>query len=407
MSEDGTGLVRQRIQDLWENTDFTSTLFGSLTGYAVIAADFDGNVIAYNEGARQIYGYAPEEVSGRRNIESFFPPDFVEAGHFQQAVDVLLATGRFAYEGEKVRKDGTLFPARVLFTLTKDHSGKVVGFVEIVEDLTERVRAEEELRNHRDRLAKANEVLYAEIMERKRAEDGLRQTAVELARSNKDLEQFAYVASHDLQEPLRMVSLHIQLLQRRYQGKLDEQADKYILRAVEGSRQMQTLIKDLLAYARVGTRGKELVPVNCEAVFDQAVTHLAAAVRESGAEVTRSALPSVRGDNTQLVQLFQNLIGNALKFRAERTPRVHLEAQQDGPYWRFSVRDNGIGIDPRYHDRLFVIFQRLHTKAEYPGTGIGLAICKKIVERHAGRIWVESEPGKGTVFFFTLGVVSR
>jgi PAS domain S-box-containing protein len=405
MSEDGSGLIRERIQDLWENTDFTSTLFGSLTGYAVIAADFDGNVIAYNEGARQIYGYAPDEVSGRRNIESFFPPDFVEAGHFQQAVDVLLATGRFAYEGVKVRKEGTHFPARVLFTLTKDRSGKVVGFVEIVEDLTERRQAEEDLRSHRDRLATANEVLQAEIAERERAEDGLRQTAVELARSNKDLEQFAYVASHDLQEPLRMVSLHIQLLQRRYQARLDEQADKYILRAVEGSRQMQTLIKDLLAYARVGTRGKELVPVDCEVVFNQAVTHLAAAVRESGAEVTHTALPSVRGDNTQLVQLFQNLIGNALKFRTERTPRVHVEAQPEGTYWRFSVRDNGIGMDQRYHDRLFVIFQRLHTKAEYPGTGIGLAICKKIVERHRGRIWVESEPGKGTVFFFTLRVV--
>jgi PAS domain S-box-containing protein len=402
MSEVGIELVRERIQDLWDNTDFTSTLFGSLTGYAVIAADFDGNVIAYNEGARQIYGYAPDEVSGRRNIESFFPPDFVEAGHFQQAVDVLLATGRFAYEGEKVRKDGTSFPAQVLFTLTKDHSGNVVGFVEIVEDLTERMRAEEELRNHRDRLAKANEVLHAEIAERKRAEEGLRQTAVELGRSNMDLEQFAYVASHDLQEPLRMVSLHIQLLQRRYQGKLDEQADKYILRAVEGSRQMQTLIKDLLAYARVGTRGKELESVDCEVIFNQAMSHLAAAVREGGAEVTHDTLPLVRGDTTQLVQLFLNLIGNGLKFKAERIPLVHVKAQSDGAFWRFAVRDNGIGIDPRYYERLFVIFQRLHSKAEYPGTGIGLAICKKIVERHGGRIWVESEPGKGTIFFFTL-----
>src|ERR1700722_10044947 len=177
MNENGTGLLKKRILDLWENTDSTSTLFGSLTGYAVIAADFDGNVIAYNEGARQVYGYAPEEVFGRRNIESFFPPEFVEVGHFQQAVDVMLATGRFAYEGEKVRKGGSSFPAQVLFTLTKDRAGKVVGFVEIVQDLTERQRAEEELRNHRDRLAEANEILHAEIAERQRAEEGLRRTA--------------------------------------------------------------------------------------------------------------------------------------------------------------------------------------------------------------------------------------
>jgi light-regulated signal transduction histidine kinase (bacteriophytochrome) len=199
-----------------------------------------------------------------------------------------------------------------------------------------------------------------------------------------------------------MVSSYTQLLARRYQGQLDDAADEFINYAVDGATRMQTLISDLLTYSRVGTRGKELVPTDCGAVFEAARTNLQMAIEESGAEVTSEELPIVIGDATQLIQLFQNLMSNALKFRSERAPKVHVEAKRRDGEWLFTVRDNGIGIEEQYLERIFVIFQRLHAKTEYTGTGIGLAVCKKIVERHGGMIWVESEPGEGSTFYFTL-----
>jgi signal transduction histidine kinase/DNA-binding response OmpR family regulator len=248
-----------------------------------------------------------------------------------------------------------------------------------------------------------------DITERKRVEQELKQTMAELAHSNKELEQFAYVASHDLQEPLRMVTSYVQLLARRYQGKLDADADEFIAYAVDGATRMQALINDLLAYSRVGTRGKPFEPTDCEAVLDQALANLQVAIEDNGAVVTHDPLPTVMADGTQLVQLFQNLIGNAIKFRGDESPRVHISAHRQSAIenrksdeWVFSVRDNGIGIDPEYHERIFIIFQRLHTREEYPGTGIGLSVCRKIVERHGGRIWVESQPGKGSTFYFTI-----
>jgi light-regulated signal transduction histidine kinase (bacteriophytochrome) len=223
-----------------------------------------------------------------------------------------------------------------------------------------------------------------------------------LERSNRELELFAYVASHDLQEPLRMVASYTQLLARRYKDKLDADAQEFTAFAVDGAIRMQKLINDLLMYSRVGTKGKPFEPIEGEEILRAVLSNLKIAIQESGAIVSHDPLPTIHGDPVQLIQVFQNLIGNAIKFRGSAPPRVHVGVEKKERQWTFSVRDNGIGIDRQYFDRIFVIFQRLHTREEYPGTGIGLAVCKKIVERHGGRIWVESESGKGTTFFLTI-----
>ena len=241
-----------------------------------------------------------------------------------------------------------------------------------------------------------------DVSERKRAEETLRQTAEELARSNKDLQQFASVASHDLQEPLRTVRGFVQLLQQKYADRLDAEADQFIGFAVDGVKRMDTLIQDLLTYARVGSRRLERAPTDAAAALQHAMDNLSTSIQETAAEITCGELPTVRADGTQLVQLFQNLIGNALKFRGAAPPKIHVDASRQEDHWLFSVCDNGIGITPDFRDRIFLIFERLHTRTRYPGTGIGLPICKRIVDRHGGRIWVESEPGQGATFRFTL-----
>ncbi len=223
-----------------------------------------------------------------------------------------------------------------------------------------------------------------------------------LERSNAELEQFAYVASHDLQEPLRVVSSYVQLLAERYAGQIDSRADRYIGYSVTAVERMRTLINDLLAYSRIGTRGRDMVPTKTANVLNQVLEGLAVTIRETAAEITRDPLPPVRADAPQLGQLFQNLLGNALKYRSERPPRIHIGVERQGERWQFAVRDNGIGIDPQYAKRIFLVFRRLHTWEEYPGAGIGLAICEKIVERHGGQLWVESQVGQGATFFFTL-----
>jgi len=256
-------------------------------------------------------------------------------------------------------------------------------------------------------LRQANQSLQNEISERRRAEEALEKKTQELARSNRDLEQFAYVASHDLQEPLRMVTSYVQLLARRYKGKLDSDADEFIVFAMDGAIRMWRLINDLLAYSRVSTESRELESTDCEAVLNESLDNLKVAIEENGAVVTHDSLPTVMADNPQLVQLFQNLIGNAIKFRGSEPPHVHLSASRNGDRWTFSVRDNGIGIAPEYARRIFILFQRLHSREKYAGTGIGLAICQKIVERHGGDIWVESELGRGATFYFTLPAGKR
>jgi len=244
-----------------------------------------------------------------------------------------------------------------------------------------------------------------QFIERTRAEAGLRSATANLERSNAELQQFAYTASHDLNEPLRMITSYLQLVQERLKDKLDPQAREFVGFALDGAQRMRALIADLLAYSRVEAKGTAFEETDCEQIFETSVQNLRVAIEENEATIEHQPLPKVRGDMVQLTQVFQNLIGNALKFHGADAPHIRVGANQQNGEWAFYVRDNGIGIDPKDFDRIFVIFQRLHTRQEYSGTGMGLAICKKIVERHGGRIWVESAAQKGSTFYFTLPAV--
>jgi len=259
-------------------------------------------------------------------------------------------------------------------------------------DITDRKTTEEELRKYREHLE--------ELVKQRTAE--LEKMTNELRRSNAELQQFAYVASHDLQEPLHVIKGFLNLFEKRYKDKLDEKGREFIGFTIDGAKRMQDLIRDLLEYSRVGHKGKEFKPTECSVILERVLFNLKAAIEGSGAQVTYNNLPTIMADATQFTSLFQNLIGNAIKFHGAEAPKVHISAERKGDEWLFSVSDNGIGIDPKFIDKIFVVFHRLHTRNEYPGTGIGLALCKKIVEHHGGHIWVESELQKGSTFHFTL-----
>lgn len=286
------------------------------------------------------------------------------------------------------------------------YRGEAIGLFQVANKETdyadEDVRLLKRIADHIAPILEAR--LYRDRQEKRRvmAENALAERADELARSNAELEQFAYVASHDLQEPLRVVTSYLQLLERRCGDQLGEEGGRFIGRTVEGAGRMKILIDDLLTYSRVTTRGKEPEPSSCAEALEDALDNLKVAIKERDARVTRDDLPEVQADGTQLTQLFQNLVGNAVKFGGEEAPRIHVGVERGDGEWAFSVRDNGIGIEPEYAGRIFEVFQRLHTRREYEGTGIGLAVCKKIVERHGGRIRVESKPGEGSTFHFTI-----
>ncbi len=362
-------------------------------GEGVIGLDMDGNHTFVNPAAAKMLGYGVDELIGRHShlMWHHSKKDGSPYPEEECPMHVALRDRTVHHTRDEVfwRKDGTRFDVEYTSTPIIDND-KIVGAVLTFRDITSRKKIEEALK-------RSHEELELRVMER----------TSELARSNEELEKFAYVSSHDLQEPLRMVSSFVQLLAKRYKGRLDQDADDFINFAVDGANRMQTLITDLLAYSRVGRRGREFREVSSEAVLDHALLNLGTVIEQSGAVVTKDPLPVVTGDETQLVQLFQNLIGNAIKFCKGRTPRIHIAAEQKKNEWFFSVRDNGIGIAPEYYERIFSIFQRLQSRQEYPGTGIGLAICRKVVERHGGRIWLESEPGLGSTFYFTLPVKGR
>ena len=348
-----------------------SLLEASLDPLVTISAD--GKITDVNAATERVTGRSREALVGTDFSDYFTEPEQARAGYKQ----VFREGSVQDYPLEVRRRDGHVTPVLYNAAVYRDESGAVIGVFAAARDVTER----------------------------KRAEEALAARTEELARSNAELERFAYVASHDLQEPLRMVSSYVQLLARRYQGKLDSDADDFIGFAVDGAGRMQRLITDLLAFSRVGRHDKGFEPISLDTALDQALINLQVAIEESGAVLTREPLPMVLGDTTQMVQVFQNLVGNAIKFRGKEPPRVHVSVRRHAGEWRISVRDNGIGVDGQYQERIFIIFQRLHG-SEYPGTGIGLPIARKIVERHGGRIRVESEPGKGSTFFFTMPVLA-
>jgi PAS domain S-box-containing protein len=346
------------------------------TADLVTVVDAAGRFTYVNEAARVVFGLAPQEVVGRLAFE-FVHEDDREPTRwaFQRWVDDRVSHA--TWENRQVSVAGEA--RHVHWTIMPRYVGGAFENVwSVGRDVTERKLDEARL-----------EALNAD-----------------LARSNAELEQFAYVASHDLQEPLRMVASYTELLARRYEGRLDEKADKYIGYAVEGARRMQGLINDLLALSRVGTRGAPPAPTDCGAVVADTLRVLRRAIEESGAQVVVDDLPAVMADETQLGQVFQNLIGNAIKFRGEGPPRVEVTARRAGSMWEIAVADDGIGIAPRYHDRIFTVFQRLHERGRYPGNGVGLSIVKKVVERHGGTVRVESEEGRGARFVFTLPAAS-
>ncbi len=345
----------------------------------------DEGIISYESPSiERVLGYKSDELIGKKAFDFIHPDDLSNVvDRFEKLLKNPGTTQSVEFRFR--HRDGTW---RIFESIGKRLAGNFEKPQVVVNsrDLTERKQAEEQIR-------KLNIELEQRVNER----------TAELKRSNEDLQQFAYVASHDLQEPLRMISSYVQLLERRYKNMLDEEADEFIGYAVGGAHRMETLIKDLLAYSRVGTHGKPFAPTDCENILREVMANLQLRIEGSGAEVTHDPLPTLVADGTQLVQLFQNLISNAIKFRSVAAPRIHIAAERRGEEWLFSVRDNGIGIDPQYVERIFVIFQRLHTAAKYPGTGIGLAICKKIVERHGGHIGVESKLEEGATFYFTIG----
>jgi PAS domain S-box-containing protein len=338
---------------------------------AMVVVNQHGEIVLLNLRAEAQFGYPRDELLGQ-SVKSIIPEGFAErlvADGLRSPAEALAQQIGMGIELHGRRKDGGDFPIEIMLSPLDSPEGVLVTAA--IRDITTRKMMDAHLR--------------------------------ELSRSNEELEQFAYIASHDLQEPLRMVTSYTQLLAKRYKGKLDSDADDFIAFAVDGASRMQRLIRDLLAYSHIGTKELDLLDVSSEEALQQALSDLRDAIEKSGAQVTHDALPVVMADEIQLTQLFQNLIGNAIKYQDREVPLVHISAAKlVGERWMFSVRDNGLGIDPQFFDKIFGMFQRLHKRNEFDGTGIGLAICKKIVERHGGNISVQSQSGKGSTFQFTL-----
>jgi PAS domain S-box-containing protein len=361
---------------LRDSEDKWRRLFEEALDAIFVADTVTGEILDCNYAATILIGRSKQEIIGQ--LQRILHPQ-AEAG--EQFSDTFKkhrtdAEGRIL-EAQVITKDGTIKDVEIRASIINLGGKKVL------------------------------QGAFRDISERKIAEQKLQHAMEELARSNSELQQFAYVASHDLQEPLRMVASFSQLLEKRYKDKLGKEADEFIGFVVDGANRMQLLINDLLQYSRVGTRGRPFESIDMNVILGQAITNLRIAIEESKAIITNTELPVVVADETQMTQLMQNLIGNAIKFSKESYPNIHIAAHQEQDEWVFSVKDNGIGISPEYYERIFIIFQRLHNRTEYSGTGIGLAICKRIIDRHGGKIWVTSEPENGSTFYFTIPIRER
>jgi PAS domain S-box-containing protein len=354
-----------------------------------------GRITDANKAAEQVRGVPRDRLVGSDFSDYFTEPERARAGYRKVLSDGLVRD----YPLTIRHLDGHTIDVLYNAVVYRNQAGQVQGVFAAARDVTQHKRAEAELTRHREHL---EELVQQRTSELEAANAHLRSTTAELASSNQELEQFAYVASHDLQEPLRAVTGYLGLIEKQLGDQLEDKVRHHVDGAVQGASRMHTLITDLLALSRVGTRGHALQPAGLDAVLDQALEGLGASVRETGARITRDPLPILSVDASQMAQLFQNLVGNALKFRGERPPEIHVSAERKPDQWVFGVRDNGIGIESQYFERIFLIFQRLHTRKHYSGTGIGLAICKKIVERHGGAISVESQPGQGSTFYFSI-----
>jgi PAS domain S-box-containing protein len=373
--ETGTvATLRDRVGDLPENNaaSLLSAIIDS-SDDAIISKDLNGVITSWNRSAERLFGYTAAEAVGQPVATLLIPADRQEE---EPEILSRLRRGERVehFETKRRRKDGSLLDISLTISPVKDAHGNIIGASKIARDITEQIR-------NRDALKKANE---------------------ELVQVNADLEYVAYAASHDLQEPLRMVSAYSGMLRRKYEDKLDDKAKLYLSYLTEGSTRMERLLRSLRAFTQASAHAGPAPEIDANSVLQDALTNLKVVIDSSRAEVTSDPLPSVCLHEIQLEQLFQNIIGNAIHYRSEAVPRIHIKAESDGDAWRFSIQDNGIGIAAEYREKIFGMFKRLHTAADYPGSGMGLAICKRIVERAGGSIWVESEPGQGSTFFFTV-----
>ncbi|MGB9200437.1 sensor histidine kinase, partial [Methanobacterium sp.] len=340
---------------------------------AIVANDEKFKIIYWNKIAEKMFGWTEEEVLGKYTGDILQTK--IENSSRNIGLEKLLEEGHFEGEVCNKRKDNTYLPVDLNSKVSYNEKGEMTGVLSSVRDISERKHNEKELKETMDRLI----------------------------RSNKELERFAYVSSHDLQEPLRMVTLFSQLLEKRYKDKLDKDANEFIEYIVEGSQRMKQLIDDLLEYSRVDSQAKEFENVNLENVLDNVLTNLSISIVEYNVTISHDPLPVVNGDKNQLMQVFQNLVINAIKFHGQNTPEINIHVQKKENEWIFAVEDNGIGIDVKHQKQIFEVFKRLqHNRDEYPGSGIGLSITQKIIIHHGGRIWVESELGKGSTFYFTI-----
>jgi len=367
--------IKDRKQSEQIKSQLASIVMNSID--AIYAMDPDGTIQRWNPGAERLYGYSEKEALGS-NISIVSPAD-----KKQEAIFLLNKVAKDerveAFETKRMKKDGTVIDVSLTISPIKEDSGIVIGASAISRDITFRKRVEEELRRYAEELALSNEELYV----------------------------FSYAASHDLQEPLKTIQYLLELLNKKYKSKFDAETGEYLKSSNEGVVRMYRLITDFLMYSRVGSERAPMEAVDCNVALKDAMLNLDIAIKESKAVIKQFTLPQIWANTLQITQVFQNLVGNAIKYQGEDVPLIEISAEKKDEMWQFAVKDNGIGIEQWFSERIFIVFQKLHDAKKYPGSGIGLALCKRVIEKHGGKIWFESEVGKGTTFYFTLPVMKQ